>query len=128
MNFHFWLDEFRSTKLRRLSKETLGSLFLSTVFPAGNELSSTPIMIFFNLIHTFRHLAHITPLVHELFRSIFVPKRLSSNYFKMNLVKFIFRFQDFSQKSRFWCPLGTRYPENRENLTISEFNEIRLGN
>ena len=54
---------------------------------------------------------------------------LSSIYLKKTFLNLFSIFDFFFLKNPgFWGPLGTRHLEKRENSTVLEFNEIRLGN
>ena len=135
MNFHSWSDEFRSTKLRRSKREVLGTLFLfslllSHVLPK-NGLSLSQFLFCSNLIlkldmwPTLRHVFLTYP---DSFLLLFRPGS-SSIYFKRTLLNLFSTFEIFLKNPNFFFGSpSTQRPENRENSTVAEFNEIHLGN
>ena len=79
-----------------------------------------------------RHVAHVAPRVtfpSVIFHSKIIYLVPISVPFILNGNSLIFDiFRDFFKKSRFRVPLDARRLEFRENLTVSEFNEILQGN
>ena len=97
MNFHFWLNEFRSTELHRSKREVFGFSFslLSLYgfsFQAENVFFSAQ-KSDFNLIHNLNAwptLCHVSTTGPSLFLPLndLFPSGLSSIYFKMKLFLF----------------------------------------
>ena len=142
MNFHFWLDKFRSTELlgSKIDFFIFYFIFLfspSLTFTTRPESLLPQKMLFFNpfcptyLGWTCGPCRATCPQpiqVRFCLETIYFCLGSSLIYFKMKFSNSFFTFENlFSQKSHFWGPPDTRLPENRKNLTGLEFDENFLG-
>ena len=139
MDFSSWLDKNQATELRRSKREVGASLsilsspffsFLYSLTAGKCDIFPQNILLSNLTLKFWRHGPHrvMCPLLIRVCfypeTIYFVPVQVQLILNELYLIYFPLSRFFFPQKSRFWGSPSTQCPENRENSTVSEFNEI----